>query len=156
MKWVCFCTLVNVSRRPRSCPRVSSIQYFLIEADPQAKRGTGGSVPNLKPLTKKEDGPHPEDASDNVDRMLPSSGTEGSEVKGLSFSIRPATIGDYEQLCCVWEVGDDLHHEALPLIFPSSGEPPMDRANVQALIAGPNSAIIVADAGGEVIGVMTI
>ena len=32
----------------------------------------------------------------------------------------------------------------------------MDRANVQALIAGPNSASIVADARGEVIGVMTI
>ena len=93
---------------------------------------------------------------DNVDGMLPSSGTEGSEVRRLSFSIRPATIGDYEQLCCVWEVGDALHREALPHIFRSSGEPPMDRTNVQALIAGPNSAIIVADAGGEVIGVMTI
>jgi GNAT superfamily N-acetyltransferase len=32
----------------------------------------------------------------------------------------------------------------------------MDRANVQALIAGPDSAIIVAAAGGQVIAVMTI
>jgi GNAT superfamily N-acetyltransferase len=32
----------------------------------------------------------------------------------------------------------------------------MDRANVQALIAGSNSAIIVADAGREIIGVLTI
>jgi diamine N-acetyltransferase len=87
--------------------------------------------------------------------MLPS-GTEGSEVRRLSFSIRPAIIGDYEQLSRVWEVGDALHHEALPHIFRAPGEPSMDRANVQALIAGPNSAIIVADAGGEVIGVMTI
>ena len=77
-------------------------------------------------------------------------------MSNLSFSIRPATIGDYEQLCSVWEVGDALHREALPHIFRASGEPPMDRTNVQALIAGPNSAIIVADAGGEVIGVMTI
>ena len=74
----------------------------------------------------------------------------------LSFSIRPATIGDYEQLCSVWEVGDALHREALPHIFRESGEPPMDRANVQALIAGPSSTIIVADAGGEIIGVITI
>jgi diamine N-acetyltransferase len=77
-------------------------------------------------------------------------------VSNLSFSIRPATIGDYEQICSVWEVGDALHREALPHIFRSSCEPPMDRANVQALIDGPNSAIIVADAGAEIIGVMTI
>ena len=32
----------------------------------------------------------------------------------------------------------------------------MDRANVQALIAGPNSAIFVADTGKEIIGAMTI
>jgi diamine N-acetyltransferase len=88
--------------------------------------------------------------------MLPGSGTEGSEVSKLSFSIRLATVGDYEQLCSVWEIGDALHREALPHIFRSSGEPPMDRANVQALIAGPNSAIVVADAGGEIMGVMTI
>ena len=74
----------------------------------------------------------------------------------LSFSIRLATIGDYEQLCRVWEVGDALHREALPHIFRPSGEPSMDRENVQALIAGPDSAIIVAEAAGEVIGVMTI
>ena len=78
------------------------------------------------------------------------------KVSRLSFSIRPATTADYEQICCVWEVGDALHREALPHIFRLSGGPPMDRAGVQILIAGPNSAIIVADAGGEVIGVMTI
>ena len=74
----------------------------------------------------------------------------------LSFSIRTATIADYEQLCCVWEVGDALHREAMPHLFRSSGEPSMDRANVQALIVRPNSAIIVADAGGTVIGATTI
>ena len=77
-------------------------------------------------------------------------------MRRLSFSIRPATVGDYEQLCCVWEVGDALHRDALPHIFRSSGEPSMDRANVQALIDGSKSAIIVADAVGEVVGVMTI
>ena len=77
-------------------------------------------------------------------------------MRRLSFLIRPATIGDYEQLCCVWEVGDTLHSEALPHIFRSPGEPSMDRTSVQALIAGPNSTIIVADAEREVIGVMTI
>src|SRR5580658_7750849 len=74
----------------------------------------------------------------------------------LSFSIRPATIADYEQLCSLWEVGDALHRDALPHIFHWSGEPSMDRASAQALIAGPNSAIIIADAGGEAIGVMTL
>lgn len=77
-------------------------------------------------------------------------------MSGLSFSIRHATIADYEQLCCIWEVGDALHRDALPHIFRSSGEPSMDRTSVQALIAGPNSAIIVADAGGKAIGAMTI
>jgi hypothetical protein len=77
-------------------------------------------------------------------------------MRDISFSVRPATIADYDELCNVWEVGDALHRQALPNIFQASIGPSQDRTNVEALIAGPQSAIFVAESSGEVIGLITI
>jgi GNAT superfamily N-acetyltransferase len=77
-------------------------------------------------------------------------------MRSASFSIRSAVIGDYEQLCTVWEVGDAIHRQALPHIFRASGEPSKDPAEVAKLIAGPDSAIFVATLGSEVIGLVTV
>jgi diamine N-acetyltransferase len=77
-------------------------------------------------------------------------------MRDISFSVRPATIADYDELCNVWEVGDALHRQALPNIFQASIGPSQERTKVEALIAGPQSAIFVAESCGEVIGLITI
>src|SRR6476619_8516950 len=74
----------------------------------------------------------------------------------LLFSIRPATITDYDELCSVWEFGDALPRQALPDIFKAPLGPSQERTKVESLIAGPESAILVAASGGGVIGVITI
>ena len=74
----------------------------------------------------------------------------------LSFSIRPATIADYGQLSDLWEVGDALHRDALPHIFCRPDGTPRDRDAVAALIAGSNSAILVAASGDEIIGAVAL
>jgi ribosomal protein S18 acetylase RimI-like enzyme len=77
-------------------------------------------------------------------------------MRKLSFSIRPATIADYGQLSDLWEVEDARHRGALPHIFRRPDGTPRDRGAVASLIAGPDSAVLVADSGDEVIGAVTL
>jgi GNAT superfamily N-acetyltransferase len=72
------------------------------------------------------------------------------------FTIRSAVIADYENLCAIWEVGDALHRNAVPDMFRASGQPSKTRSEVEALISGPLSAILVATQGPDVIGLMTL
>jgi GNAT superfamily N-acetyltransferase len=73
-----------------------------------------------------------------------------------TFSIRSAVIADYERLCAIWEVGDALHRDALPHMFRASGRPSKTQAEVEALITGPQSAILVATDGADTVGLMTL
>jgi GNAT superfamily N-acetyltransferase len=79
-----------------------------------------------------------------------------AETQLASFTIRPAVTADYEQLCAIWEVGDALHREAHPEMFGSSGQPFVGRDSMAALIAGPDSTILVAVIGADVIGLITL
>jgi len=71
------------------------------------------------------------------------------------FTIRIATAADVESLCQLWKSVDDLHRAALPALFqtPSAVWPAPEI--VEALIAGPDSAISVAKGEGAVIGFVT-
>ena len=77
-------------------------------------------------------------------------------MKKFLFSVRPATVTDYDELCSVWEVGDALHRQALPNIFQATLGPSQERTKVESLIAGPESSILVAESSGGVIGLITI
>ena len=72
------------------------------------------------------------------------------------FSIRSAVLTDYEKLCELWEVGDALHRDALPHMFRASGQPSKNRSDVEALLAGPLSTILVATRRAQLVGLMTL
>jgi ribosomal protein S18 acetylase RimI-like enzyme len=74
----------------------------------------------------------------------------------VPFHIQPAVIADYDQLCATWEIGDALHRDAVPYMFRVSDQPPKSRGDVEALIAGPLSTILVAVSGANILGLMTL
>ena len=63
----------------------------------------------------------------------------------FGFEIRPAASADFPQLCRLFEELDALHRRARPELFRARREPVRDRADVEQLIAGPDSAILVAE-----------
>jgi GNAT superfamily N-acetyltransferase len=60
------------------------------------------------------------------------------------LTIRQATESDFEQLCDLFAELDALHREARPDLFRKPAGLPRERAHVAGLIAGPDSAILVA------------
>lgn len=66
--------------------------------------------------------------------------------------IRQATESDYEQLCDLFEELDALHRKGRPDLFHKPQGAPRERSYVASLIAGPDSAVLVAgDRGSRVL-----
>lgn len=65
-----------------------------------------------------------------------------------SITIRAAEPSDFDALCRLWESLDEHHRRARPGMFRVPTGPRRDPTEVAELIAGPDSAILVADAGG--------
>ncbi|HEY4344774.1 MAG TPA: GNAT family N-acetyltransferase [Parvibaculum sp.] len=63
--------------------------------------------------------------------------------------IRQATESDYEQLCDLFEELDALHRAARPDLFRKQHGAPRERSYVASLIAGPDSAVLVAGDPGS-------
>ena len=73
-----------------------------------------------------------------------------------AIKIRSAAIGDYDQLCALWDCVDDLHRDALPALFRVPPEPPRKRELVERQTVGPDSTILVAETAGQVVGTVTM
>jgi GNAT superfamily N-acetyltransferase len=62
-------------------------------------------------------------------------------------SIRRARPQDYREACRLFEVGDRLHRERMPWLFTAADSQSRSRAFFDDLLAGPETALFVADAG---------
>ena len=70
----------------------------------------------------------------------------------MDWTIRDATIADYEGTCALFAQVDRVHYTALPDIFQPSPEPVRERSFLEAIRADPDSRLFVAIQGDEVVG----
>lgn len=74
----------------------------------------------------------------------------------MNAVIRRATVADYEALCSIWAEVDGLHADALPHLFRRIEGPERSHEHVADLLADDNTAILVAEQAGEMVGVVTV
>jgi GNAT superfamily N-acetyltransferase len=74
----------------------------------------------------------------------------------METRVRGATIEDYEVLCEIFAQADELHYEALPLVFRNVEGPSRSRELVEGIIAAEGEELIVAEADGEVVGALWV
>lgn len=70
----------------------------------------------------------------------------------MDFSLRRATLKDYEELCEVFAEGDALHHEALPHFFRRTEGPARSRQYLSEILANREAALFVAETAGRILG----
>jgi ribosomal protein S18 acetylase RimI-like enzyme len=63
----------------------------------------------------------------------------------FGFKIRPAAASDYERLCKLFEELDEFHRRARPDLFRKPEGPARPPDEIEALIDGPLSTILVAE-----------
>jgi GNAT superfamily N-acetyltransferase len=66
--------------------------------------------------------------------------------------IRHAVDADYDDLCPLFAGLDAFHRTARPDFFQAADGPPRTREFIAGLIAGPDSAILVAECTGRLLG----
>src|SRR5262245_45952167 len=71
---------------------------------------------------------------------------------GHPVIIRHAVDGDYDDLCPLFADLDAVHRAARPDFFQAADGPPRTREFIAGLIAGPDSAILVAERAGRLLG----
>ncbi len=76
----------------------------------------------------------------------------------FGFIIRPAAISDFERLCKLFDELDEFHRRGRPDLFARPQGPARERGKIEALIAGPESTILVAEdsAFPHLVGLVTI
>lgn len=72
----------------------------------------------------------------------------------MDWSIREATIDDYEALCALFAQVDRVHYTALPEIFQPSGDPPRPRGYVEDILNDAQARLFVAEQGNMVVGLV--
>ena len=70
----------------------------------------------------------------------------------MSTRVRPATLGDYQALCALFEELDEFHRQVRPEFFRPFDGPARSWEQVGRWLAGPDSTVIVAEDAGEVVG----
>jgi diamine N-acetyltransferase len=73
-----------------------------------------------------------------------------------SFIIRPARPDEFEALCPLWEVLDEEHRVVRPDWFHRPAGERRRREDIAALIAGPDGALLVAEADGRLLGLSSL
>lgn len=70
--------------------------------------------------------------------------------------VRPATLGDYQVLCALFEELDEFHRQARPDFFRPFDGPARSWEQVGRWLAGPDSTVLVAEDGAEVVGLVLL
>ncbi len=70
----------------------------------------------------------------------------------MEISVRKATIDDYNAMCELFNEIDALHRDNLPRLFRKPDGAARERDYYSGLIADENTALFVAEAGGELVG----
>ncbi|MGO9545854.1 MAG: N-acetyltransferase family protein [Rhodomicrobium sp.] len=63
----------------------------------------------------------------------------------FGFKIRPAAASDFAQLCKLFDELDEFHRRGRPDLFVKPEGPPREFSEIETLIAGPESTILVAE-----------
>lgn len=70
----------------------------------------------------------------------------------MEINFRKATAGDYNSLCELFDEIDALHRDNLPHIFQKPGGAAREQEYYAGLIADENVTLLVAEAGGKLVG----
>ncbi|HYP74960.1 MAG TPA: GNAT family N-acetyltransferase [Polyangiaceae bacterium] len=70
-----------------------------------------------------------------------------------AFTVRPATIADYDQMCALLAEVDELHRVNLPWMFQKPAAEPRPSDFFERLLENDDSELLVADAGHGLVGV---
>lgn len=70
----------------------------------------------------------------------------------MNWTIRDATIADYDGLCALFAQVDRVHYTALPDIFRPGEGPVRERSFVEELLADPDTRLFVATQGDAIVG----
>ena len=70
----------------------------------------------------------------------------------MEISVRKATADDYNSLCELFDEGDALHRDYLPHIFQTPGGAAREKDYYLGLIADEDVALLVAEAGENLVG----
>jgi ribosomal protein S18 acetylase RimI-like enzyme len=65
----------------------------------------------------------------------------------VTVRARAAQLADYEPMCALWRVMDDLHAQLLPTYFRRPPGPPRTRAEVERILRSPDEVLRVAEDG---------
>jgi shikimate dehydrogenase len=74
----------------------------------------------------------------------------------MKFSIRQATLDDYDPMSEVLAEVDALHREALPHVYRDPGGPARSREYIASIIEDENAALLVAARPDQVIGLIHV
>ena len=66
----------------------------------------------------------------------------------FGFNIRPAASGDFKRLAKLFDELDEFHRRGRPDLFVKPQGPAREPGEIEALIAGPDSTILVAEGFG--------
>jgi GNAT superfamily N-acetyltransferase len=74
----------------------------------------------------------------------------------MTVTIRPARLDDYETLCALFDELDEFHRRARPDFFRPFDGPARTRDQVERWCRGPDTAVLVAEGDGEVMGLAVL
>jgi len=72
-----------------------------------------------------------------------------------TFIIRAATLDDYGSMCALLAEVDELHRLGVPWMFQRPSAEPRPKDFFEQLLNGPDSTLLVAEAGSGLVGVAT-
>ena len=72
----------------------------------------------------------------------------------MPFTIRPATMDDYERISNILEESDAIHYAAEPDYFKPPSESRRSRSYMEQVLSSEDSTILVAEEHGDVVGVL--
>ena len=70
--------------------------------------------------------------------------------------VRPATLGDYQALCALFEELDEFHRQARPDFFRCFDGPARTWAQVGQWLAGPGTTVLVAEGEAGIVGLAVL
>ena len=70
----------------------------------------------------------------------------------VSFRVRPASMGDYDALCPLFDELDAFHRQARPEMFQPFAPPARARGQVGRWLADANSTLLVAENSAGLVG----
>jgi GNAT superfamily N-acetyltransferase len=74
----------------------------------------------------------------------------------LAIRVRPASVGDHEALCGLFDQLDEMHRQARPDMFQPFPPPARAREQIARWLAQPDSTVLVAESDDGVIGLVVL